>query len=96
MWRRRAITDAGAAPHPPAGTFSPYNDEEKEVAALPWPARWAHLEHRSGPTRTCMNGMAIITRLFITVADIATTKGRRCVTYVRFQSKMPLASSPRR
>ncbi|TIV24797.1 MAG: hypothetical protein E5V86_11460 [Mesorhizobium sp.] len=85
MWRRRPTTNAGAAPHPPLGTFSPYRDGEKEEAATPWPGRWAHLEHGSGPTRTCMNGMAIITRGFITVADKAITKGRRCVTYVRFQ-----------
>ncbi len=61
-----------------------------------WPPIWAHLEQGSGPTRTCTNGMAIINRGFITGGPIMTTKGRRCVTYVRFQSKMPLASLPRR
>ncbi|RUU12055.1 hypothetical protein EOD23_08580 [Mesorhizobium sp. USDA-HM6] len=29
------IVDAGAAPHPPAGTFSSYSDGEKE-----WPLPW--------------------------------------------------------
>ena len=42
------------------------------------------------------NRMAIMRRLFITVGEITITKGRRCVTYVRFQSKMPLACSPGR
>ena len=32
------IADVGAAPHPPAGTFSPYGDGEKEEAAPPAPA----------------------------------------------------------
>ncbi|CDX21902.1 hypothetical protein MPLB_2100008 [Mesorhizobium sp. ORS 3324] len=27
----------GAAPHPPAGTFSPYRDGEKGLAATPVP-----------------------------------------------------------
>lgn len=31
------------------------------------------------------NRIAIMRRLFITVAEIAMTKGRRCATYVRFQ-----------
>src|SRR6266540_4045577 len=29
----RAIASVGAAPHPPAGTFSPYRDGEKGLAA---------------------------------------------------------------
>ncbi|MDG4885145.1 signal recognition particle-docking protein FtsY [Mesorhizobium sp. WSM4884] len=33
----QSTSEAGAAPHPPAGTFSPYSDGEKEEALTPTP-----------------------------------------------------------
>ena len=39
----------------------------------------------SGLSPQMRNRMAIIRRLFITVAEIAIIKGRRCVTYVLIQ-----------
>ncbi|TGS13012.1 hypothetical protein EN833_29665 [Mesorhizobium sp. M4B.F.Ca.ET.190.01.1.1] len=35
--------DVGAAPHPPAGTFSPYSDGEKGGS---WPLRWGNFAMR--------------------------------------------------